>query len=96
MVSKNQNCEIRLWRMSSLYLIFYLLSFIFLFVGCVAQKRNCPPLATADEAAAVLKEYSTGLKPLKATGNCTLNYTNEKGEKFAQSFPVRIDRKSVV
>ncbi|MCX5633369.1 MAG: hypothetical protein NTW93_06835 [Phycisphaerae bacterium] len=70
-------------------LFFLFLCSIFL-AGCAAQKRSCPPLATADEATAVLKEYSANLKPLKATGNCMLSYTNEKGEKFAQSFPVRI------
>ncbi len=66
------------------------LSSIFLFGGCAAQKRSCPPLATAAEASAVLKEYSAGLKPLKATGSCNLNYIDEKGQRFAQSFPVRI------
>ncbi len=78
-----QNCGVRRWRM-----IF--LSFVFLFGGCAAQKRSCPPFATAAEASAVLKEYSAGLKPLKATGSCSLNYTDEKGQRFAQSFPVRI------
>ena len=66
------------------------LSFVFLFGGCVAQKRSCPPFATAEEASAVLQEYSAGLKPLKAAGSCTMNYTDEKGKTFAQSFPVRI------
>jgi hypothetical protein len=70
-------------------LFFLFLCSIFL-AGCAAQKRSCPPLKTAQEAAAILKEYSANLKPLKATGNCILSYTNEKGEKFAQSFPVRI------
>lgn len=69
-------------RLLSMFLIFL--------AGCAVQKRSCPPFATATEATAVLKEYSAGLKPLKATGNCTLNYTDEKGQKFAQSFPVRI------
>ena len=58
--------------------------------GCTEQKRVCPPITTMQEAATVLQEYSAGLKPLKATGNCTISYTNEKGERFAQSFPVRI------
>jgi hypothetical protein len=80
---KNQNCGIRLRR------IFFLF-FVFLFAGCAEQKRNCPPFASTEEAKTVLKQYSANLKPLKATGNCTLSYTNEKGEKFAQSFPIRI------
>jgi hypothetical protein len=61
-----------------------------LLVGCAVQKQNCPPLTTPDEATAALREYFAGLEPLKATGNCTLSYVNEKGEKFAQSFPIRI------
>jgi len=80
---KIKNCGLRRWRM-----IF--LSFVFIFGGCAAQKRSCPPFATAQEASAVLQAYSKGLKPLKATGSCSLNYTDEKGKKFAQSFPVRI------
>ena len=66
------------------------LSSIFLFGGCAVQRRSCPPFATAAEASAVLKEYSAGLKPFKATGSCSLNYTDEKDQRFAQSFPVRI------
>ncbi|MGA2916483.1 MAG: hypothetical protein ABSE89_10700 [Sedimentisphaerales bacterium] len=72
---------------SGLFFLFFCSIFL---AGCAAQKRSCPPLATTDEAIAVLKEYSANIRPLKATGNCTLNYTNENGEKFAQSFPVRI------
>jgi hypothetical protein len=71
------------------FFLFFIIGLIFL-TGCAASKRACPPLATATEAVAVLKEYSAGLKPLKSTGSCSLNYTDEKGEKFAQSFPVRI------
>ena len=81
--------KISLLRQAIGGLFFLFLCSIFL-AGCAAQKRNCPPLKTAEEATAILKEYSANLKPLKATGNCTLNYTNEKGEKFVQSFPVRI------
>ena len=67
--------------------------FLFLFLllgGCVSQKRSCPPITTSAEATAVLAGYSSRLKPIKATGNCTLSYTNEKKETFSQSFPVRI------
>jgi hypothetical protein len=71
------------------FFLFFIVSLFFL-AGCAAQKRSCPPIATAAEATAVLKGYSAGLKPLKATGSCSLNYTDEKGQRFAQSFPVRI------
>lgn len=71
------------------FFLFFILSLLIL-TGCAAQKRSCPPLATAAEASAVLREYSSGLKPLRATGSCVLNYTDEKGQTFAQSFPVRV------
>lgn len=69
--------------------LFFILGLLVL-TGCAVQKRSCPGLTSAAEASAVLKEYSSSLKPLKATGVCSLNYTDEKGRKFAQSFPVRI------
>jgi hypothetical protein len=80
---KMQNFGIRRWRM-----IF--LSFVFLFAGCVAQNRSCPPIATAQEATAILQEYSASLKPLKATGSCVMNYTDQEGKKVSQSFSIRI------
>lgn len=80
---KMQKCGIYRWQMIFLF-------FTFLFGGCAVQRRLCPPLATAEEATAVLKEYSAGLKPLKATGNCSMNYTDAEGKKVSQSFPVRI------
>jgi len=70
--------------------LFFLFLLAVFLTGCAAQKRSCPPFTSAAEATAVLKEYSSGLKPLKATGNCTLNYKDEKGQTTAQSFPVRI------
>jgi hypothetical protein len=70
--------------------LFFLFLFSIFLTGCAVPKRRCPPAATAGEASAVLKGYSAGLKPLKATGNCSLNYTDEKGQTFAQSFPVRV------
>lgn len=68
-----------------------LLFFVFIFAGCGGQqKRSCPPMRTSAEVSAVLKGYSAGLRPLRASGNCKISYTNEKGETFAQGFPVRI------
>ena len=82
-IFKTENLKVLLKQASFLL-------FIFLFSGCEGQKRNCPPMKTAEEVSAVLKGYSTGLRPLKASGNCKISYTNEKGETFAQGFPVRI------
>jgi hypothetical protein len=87
---KSKNCGIRLWRMISLFFIFYFLSFILFIGGCAVQKRACSPLSTASQASAVLTEYAGGLKPLRATGNCSLNYKDEKGKNVTQSFPVKI------
>jgi hypothetical protein len=78
-----------LFRQAIGRLFFLFLLSVFL-TGCAAQKRSCPPFATAAEATAVLKEYSAGLAPLKATGRCNMNYTDEEGKKISQSFPVRI------
>ena len=72
---------------------FYVLCSVFyiLFVsGCVQQKRTCPALANAIEGQKILADYSVGVRPIRATGNCSLNYINEKGEKFTQTFPIRI------
>ena len=69
--------------------LIFVAGLIFL-TGCGGQKRNCPPIKTREEVSAVLKGYSAGLKPLKASGNCKISYTNENGETFAQGFPVRI------
>ncbi|MCE5341109.1 MAG: hypothetical protein LLF92_08285 [Planctomycetaceae bacterium] len=72
---------------------FYVLCSIFyvLFVtGCGPPKRSCPALADAVEGQKFLADYAAKVKPLRATGSCTLNYINEKGEKFTQSFPIRI------
>jgi hypothetical protein len=70
-------------------LLFLFLLSIFL-TGCAAEKRSRPPFTSAAEATAALKEYSSGLNPLKATGTCSMNYTDEEGKKNSQSFPVRI------
>ncbi|MDD5011294.1 MAG: hypothetical protein PHQ00_04150 [Phycisphaerae bacterium] len=66
--------------------------FLVLFIsGCAEQqKRSCPPMRTKEEISQVLKGYLTGPQPLRASGNCKISYTNDKGETFAQGFPVRI------
>ena len=71
------------------FFLFFIVSLVFL-AGCAEQKQSCPPIATMAEATAVLQEYSAGLKPLKATGSCSMNYTDEEGKKISQSFPIRI------
>jgi len=88
--SKIKNSVICQRQMTSLFFIICSLFVVFLVSGCVVQKRSCPALATVSEASQILDDYSAGIKPLKATGNCTISYTNAKGEKFAQAFPVRM------
>jgi hypothetical protein len=71
-------------------LIIYILNLLFFIGGCGPQKKTCPALATGLEGRQILADYSARVKPIKATGNCTLNYVNEKGKKISQAFPIRI------
>jgi len=86
---KNQKCRIPFHGMTSLYFIFNILYLIFV-TGCVQQKRSCPAFADASEAQKILADYAASVKSFRATGNCSLNYFNEKGEKFSQAFPIRL------
>lgn len=59
-----------------------LLFIIFLAYGCAAEKRSAEKIDLLAEG--------TVTTPVKATGNCKLFYTNEKGEKTVESFPIRL------
>ncbi|MEN6386697.1 MAG: hypothetical protein ABFD79_16075 [Phycisphaerales bacterium] len=65
------------------------MTFFIFFVGGCGQQRICPGLANAVEGRQMLADYAASVKPVRATGNCTLSYVNEKGEKFSQAFPMR-------
>jgi hypothetical protein len=85
---KNQNCGVRQSRTTSFCVLYSIFCVLFI-AGCAQQKRSCPALADAQEAQKILTDYSAKVKPLRATGNCRLDYFNEKGEKNSQEFPIR-------
>jgi hypothetical protein len=86
---KNQKCGIPLCGMASFYVICSIFYVLFV-TGCVQPKRSCPALADAVDGQKILADYAAKVKPLRATGSCSLNYINEKGEKFTQTFPIRL------
>ncbi len=54
---------------------------IFILSGCAAQKRG--------EKVNLLTE-TVNIEPVKATGTCKFHYTDEKGKKGTESFPIRL------
>jgi hypothetical protein len=60
------------------------------FAGCAAQPmRHCPGKTTADEAIAVLKSRGEKAAPVRATGQCLLQYHAE-GKVRKENFPVKL------
>ena len=60
------------------------------FAGCAAQPmRYCPGKTTADEAIAVLKSHRGKVVPVRATGQCLLQYHAE-GKVRKENFPVKL------
>ena len=71
--------------------IFHFVIFYLFIAGCRnIQKQACPAIAGLAEGKQILADYAASIKPVKATGECSINYVNENGEKFGQSFPVRM------
>jgi hypothetical protein len=63
---------------------------VLFFAGCAAQPmRHCPGKTTADEAIAVLKSRREKLTPIRATGQCLLQYHVE-GKVRKENFPVKL------
>jgi len=64
-----------------------------IFVGCAPQfqkpQRNCSCLKSASEALAVLKTRLQNVLPLKAGGDCHLQYYAD-GKKYDENFPVKL------
>jgi len=71
-------------------LVLLLILVVFLFICGCGQKRVCPAIANSAEGRAILADYAQSIKPVKVTGDCIISYVNEKRDKFAQSFPVRL------
>ena len=63
---------------------------VLFFAGCAAQPmRHCPGKTTADEAIAVLKSHREKAVPIRATGQCLLQYHAE-GKVRKENFPVKL------
>jgi len=63
---------------------------VLFFAGCAVQPmRHCPGKATADEAIAVLKAPREKAAPVRATGQCLLQYHAE-GKIRKENFPVKL------
>ncbi|MGD0571922.1 MAG: hypothetical protein ABSB11_02750 [Sedimentisphaerales bacterium] len=60
------------------------------FMGCAVQPmRHCPGKTTADEAIAALKSHREKAVPVRATGQCLLQYHAE-GKVRKENFPVKL------
>ena len=60
------------------------------FAGCAVQPmRHCPGKTTADEAIAALKSHREKAVPVRATGQCLLQYYAE-GKVRKENFPVKL------
>jgi hypothetical protein len=63
---------------------------VLFFAGCAVQPmRHCPGKTTADEAIAVLKAHREKAAPIRATGQCLLQYHAE-GKVRKENFPVKL------
>jgi len=69
---------------------FALLLLVLFFAGCAVQPmRHCPGKTTADEAIAALKSHREKAVPVRATGQCLLQYHAE-GKVSKENFPVNL------
>ena len=67
-----------------------MLLLVLFFAGCAAQPmRHCPGKTTADEAIEVLKSRREKAAPIRATGQCLLQYHVE-GKVRKENFPVKL------
>jgi hypothetical protein len=69
---------------------FALLSLVLFVAGCAVQPtRHCPGKTTADEAITILKSRREKVIPVRATGQCLLQYHAE-GKARKENFPVKL------
>jgi len=69
---------------------FALLLLVLFFAGCAAQPmRYCPGKTTVAEAIEVLKSRREKIAPIRATGQCLLQYHVE-GQVRKENFPVKL------
>jgi hypothetical protein len=74
-------------------LLFYFAAAILIFSGCAPQQRKpmpvCPGKESVAEAISVLMSRAQNMVPLKANGQCLLEYYVE-GKKHKENFPVKL------
>ena len=79
-----------------LFCIFYAFLWITVlsFWGCAAEMKKpvrlCPGKKSAAEALALLKQRAENIVPLKATGQCLLQYYDEDKKVKKENFPVKL------
>jgi hypothetical protein len=82
-VARKQNC----------LLFFYYVAAILVIAGCALQQQKrplaCAGKKSAEESLSALQLQSQNTSPLKATGQCLLQYYVE-GKKHKENFPVKL------
>ena len=76
-------------------MLFHFAAALLILAGCAPQKREairvCPGKGSAAEALSVLRSHSENATPLKANGQCRLQYHVEDDNKpKKESFPVKL------
>jgi len=74
-------------------LFFHLVGTILILTGCAPEIRRptriCPGAESADEGLSILGRQSQNAVPLKANGQCRLQYYTE-GKRHSENFPVKL------
>lgn len=78
----------------NLRLFFLFTISVLILTGCARQirepKRICPGKKSATEALSLLKLRSKNTVPLKANGQCRLQYYDAEGKRHNENFPVKV------
>ena len=79
-----------------LFCVFYTFLWlnVFGFAGCAAEMKKpthlCPGKKSAAESLALLEQRAENIVPLKATGQCLLQYYDEDKKLKKENFPVKL------
>jgi hypothetical protein len=92
---RRQKAEVRRQRTKGT--LFYFLIFVLamlIFTGCAAQMKKearvCPGKKSIDESLSSLRVRSENATPLKADGQCLLQYYDAEGKPKRENFPVKL------
>jgi len=81
-------------KQANLRLFFLFTISVLTLTGCAPQiqqpKRICPGKKSAAEALSLLKLRSKNIAPLKANGQCRLQYYDAEGKRHNENFPVKV------